>query len=58
MANQYSHAATSRTGSRAMSNVASRDALYSMLFTRLSIAVFLTIAGSIVATSVLFNQGY
>ena len=58
MATQVSNAARSRSNSRAMSNVASRDDLYSMLFTRLSIAVFLTIAGSIVATSVLFNQGY
>ena len=50
----------SRTTSayQARADVASRDALHSMLFTRLSIAVFLTIAASIVATALLFNQGY
>ncbi len=58
MATQLSKAARSRSNSIAMSDVASRDDLYSMLFTRLSIAVFLTIAGSIVVTAVLFNQGY
>ncbi len=58
MAKHYSNASTSRVGSRAVSDAASRDELYSMLFTRLSIAVFLTIAGSIVVTAVLFNQGY
>lgn len=42
----------------AISSVESRDRFYSNLFTRLSIAVFLTIAASIAATAVLFNQGY
>jgi hypothetical protein len=41
-----------------MSNVAARDAFYSKLFTRLSVAVFLTIAAGVAATAVLYSQGY
>jgi hypothetical protein len=52
------HARPTRAPSTALSGVAARDAFYSKLFTRLSIAVFLTIAASIAATAVLFNQGF
>jgi hypothetical protein len=43
---------------RERSKTAARDEFYSKVFTRLSIAVFLTMAASVVAATVMFNQGF
>jgi hypothetical protein len=58
MARDLPHATRTHANPRLTSNVVSRDVFYSKLFTRLSIAVFLTMAASVVATAVLYNQGF
>ena len=58
MAETLLHARKSDARAVALSSINNRDRFYSNLFTRLSIGVFLTIAASIAATAVLFNQGY
>lgn len=55
MARDYSKA--SPVQNRTASKAASRDEFYSKLFTRLSVAVFLTMAASVAVAAVLFNQG-
>ncbi len=56
MARDLPHAPHARP--REASKTAARDDFYSKVFTRLSIAVFLTMAVSVVAAAVMFNQGF